>query len=118
MEQQHLPGMEPEPPNGQAPVPYRCVTAFLVMVMPDGIAMAHSDTSAPFLADREANLHDMYAACATVMKDIEIMQTTQNVVQNVINAQLQVGQQMAQAQQNQQIAQQIMMPPNRAQRRH
>jgi hypothetical protein len=104
-------------PNGEGPVPHRCVTAFLVMVMADGAAMAHSDPTTPFLADRVANLNDMYSASAAVMKDVEIMQLTQNVVQNVINAQLQVGQQMAAQAENQQIAQKIMMP-NRAQRRH
>lgn len=55
----------------------RCVTAFVVVLNHDGSVYATSDLNAPFMLDREANLHDMTAGSAIVMRDIQTSVTLQ-----------------------------------------
>lgn len=105
------------PPPAPAPEAMKAVTAFLVVTKSDGSHVGIADVNTPLELERPATINDMYVGSAQVMRDVEIMQITQNVVQNVINAQMQMAQQAMAAQENVKLANQIMTP-NRAQRRH
>lgn len=97
--------------------PIEAATAFLVVVMPDGVAVAYSDVNTSLNLQREAHLNDMYAGAAQVMRDVTIMQMTQTVVQNTVAGLMQVMQAQMEAVQNQQIAKQVLSG-NRSARRH
>lgn len=56
------------------------VTAFLVVVYPDGSSRASTDVNMNLTIDREANIDDMFAACSLVMRDIDATITARNVV--------------------------------------
>lgn len=99
------------------PEPLKGTTAFLVVISADGTAAAYADVNMPVVLEREPTLNEMYTGAAQVMKDVQIMQLTQNVVQNVVGGMMQVAQQQMQAVQNQQLAAKVM-GPNRIQRRH
>jgi hypothetical protein len=113
-EHAHGDGSYEIPPPAEA---MKAVTAFLVVTKADGTHTAFADVNTPLELERAATINDMYVGAAQVMRDVEIMQITQNVVQNVINAQMQMAQQAMAAQQDVQLANKIMMP-NRTQRRH
>lgn len=97
-------------------------TAFLVVLDEDGTAYATNtlrevivdDEGTPVLIDPEdrATPAQMLAAVKTVEADIEraltIRKTVEAVVPNMLNAQMQAAQKMAQNQQDSQIAQQVM----------
>lgn len=104
--------------NGQAelppmPEPAPAVTAFLVMVNSDGKALAYSDINTPVRMERMASLDDMYGACAQVMRDVQILQTSPIVAQQVINAQMQVAEQIKQQKLGQKLIEKGMrLPPH------
>jgi hypothetical protein len=98
--------------------PLKALTAFLIVCMPDGIKAAYSDVNTPLELEREATLNDMFEGAAQVQRDVTIMQMTNNVVNNTVNGLMMAMQQQMLAAQDRQIANQVMAPPNRAQRRH
>lgn len=75
------------------PAPLKAITAFLVVYTPDGGFQGFNDVTVPLELERAATINDMTAGCAQVMRDAEIMLITNNVVQNLINAQMQIAEQ-------------------------
>lgn len=78
----------------------RVETAFLV-VLKEGRWLATPDIATPLVLDRQADTDDMREASVKVARDIDISDTAQAV----IAMQQQMAYAMAQARQNQQIAQ-------------
>ena len=86
-------------------------TAFLVMVMPDGSVNVSPALDIHVMAERPPTMEDVYMAVATVVKDIQVEQTAMKAAQHVINAQMQLGRQIAEQQQNAQILSQMQNVP-------
>jgi len=109
----HPHGEHPEE-NGQAaepsydmpapPEPLKAATAFLVVVLPDGMAAAYADVNMPLDLEREATLNDMFSAAAQVQRDVTIMTMTNQVVNNTINGLMMAMAQQAEMVRNQKIA--------------
>lgn len=89
----------PDPPEVQ-----KVRTAFLVLLHEDGSAVGHTDVNLPIEVGRVASFNDMYSGCAQVMRDVQIMQTNQTVVQNTVNTLMQAMQQQMEAVQTAQLA--------------
>lgn len=102
VEPQEAPGYEIPPVPAQET--RRALTAFLVVVEHDGIAWATNDCNLDVVCDRQATLKDMYPACASVMKDIQVTETTERTVQTMMH----MTAQMAEAQRQEKIAQKLM----------
>lgn len=79
-----------------APEPTKALTAFLIVVGEEGQALAYSDVNMPLKLQREPSLNEMYAACAQVMKDVQILQLAPHVASQTINGMLQAMAQQAQ----------------------
>jgi hypothetical protein len=79
-------------------------TAFLVVQMPDGSFVAHSDVNTPVILEHEATLNDMYCGAAQVQRDVTIMQTNQHITTNVVNGLMMAMQQQMEAAQAAKIA--------------
>jgi hypothetical protein len=106
----------PEPEDvPAAPEPVECVTAFVVYQLPDGRWQAADDLDAPFMPGRKPIPDEIYSGCAVVQKDAlatEAAITSANLIlqhvgQAVVQQQMQVGQQIAEARQNQMLQQKI-----------
>ena len=95
----------------------KATTAFLVVCYSDGRKAAISDVNTLLELEREATLNDMYDGAGQVMRDIEIMMTTNHVVQNMVNAQMQIAAQAKQMAENEAVVQKLSLP-NRQMRRH
>jgi hypothetical protein len=82
------------------------LTAFLVIVQPDGAAFATSELSkiGEVVPAREATIIDMRRACQEVVHDVNAMQTAQQTV----GLMQQSAAQMAEEKRNQQIAQKLV----------
>lgn len=80
-----------------APKPHY-VTAFLVVLNPNGAWVATPDVNHDYEMEREASLADYIPAASQVLEDVKLMRIVQNVVGNVLNAQMQAAQQLAEQQ--------------------
>lgn len=80
-EQLELPFPEPE-----------AITAFLVIVNPDGSAVATSDMSKAPPVQRQASLADMRRACYEINADIAASQAADNLITRMAEAQRTVTQ--------------------------
>jgi len=78
-------------------------TAFMIYWTKEGEVMVSPDLNAPIVIERPPTATEVYSACAIVQKDVIAQQTSLGTVQT----QMQVGRQMAEAQANQQILQQM-----------
>lgn len=97
-------GQEPGQYDMPAPrEPLKATTAFLVVVMPDGVAAAYSDVNTPLELERESTLNDMYSGAAQVQRDVTIMTMTNQVVSNTINGMMMAMAQQAEMARNQKI---------------
>lgn len=96
------PGEEDEPAADAEP---NAITAFLVVVTPDGAAFATSELHkiAEILTQREATVVDMRRACQEVVFDVNAMQTAQQTV----GLMQQQAQAMAEESRNAKIAQKL-----------
>lgn len=56
------------------------MTAFLVLVEPDGTSYASNDVNQDIVLARAATTSDMYRAAAEIMKDIQAMETAERTV--------------------------------------
>lgn len=92
-------------------------TAFLVIEMPDGSVTVSPSLDVTVMVERAPTIEDVFKNCSTVIKDVSVEQTAMKAAQHVINAQMQLGRQIAEAQQNQQILQQMQNVPVPGQRR-
>lgn len=125
--QLQFPGMEDEPEANPEPEPGNqegyditppdtipCHAAFIVYQDPTGKWLATSDIKAVYEVQTVANLSLMLHGCSEVLSDIQVLNTTQMIV----NAQQQTAQMMMEQQKNAALAQRlaqegINLPPRR-----
>ena len=81
----------------------KVLTAFLVVVEPDGTSWATNDVNMDMVLERPPTMGDMYRGCAEVMKDI----TTSEASQRTVVLMMQATQQVAAQQQQDKIAAQL-----------
>jgi hypothetical protein len=116
-----------DPPAEQpvAPEPVECVTAFIIYQLPDGRWQAADDLDTPLVPARKPVPDEIYAGCSIVLKDALAAEAAitsanlvlQNVGQAVVQAQMQVGQQMAQARQAKAVQEELEKQKRQAGRR-
>jgi hypothetical protein len=91
----------------------KALTAFLIVVEPDGMAWATNDVNMDLVLERPPMLGDMYRACAEVMKDIETTEASQKTVSLMMQAQAQMAQQMQQEKIARRLAEKGIRVPGR-----
>lgn len=74
----------------------KCLTAFLVVIEPDGTSWATNDVNMDMVLERPPTMGDMYRGCAEVMKDITTTEASQKTVSLMMQAQAQMAHQMQQ----------------------
>jgi hypothetical protein len=100
----------PPPPNPEA---RKALTAFLVVVEPDGTSWATNDVNLDLVLERPPTLGDMYRGCAEVSKDIATSEAAQKTVGLMMQAQAQMAQQMQQEKIAAKLAQKGIRVPGR-----
>lgn len=110
-------GQSPEAPQPEMPQVVAAKTAFLVIEMPDGSVTVSPQLDINVMVERPPTIDDVFRASATVVRDVQVEQTAMKAAQHVVNAQMQLGRQIAEAQQNQQILSQMQNVPVPGQRR-
>lgn len=87
-----------------------CLTAFLVIIGPDGAAFGTSDLTkiAEVVPAREAQIADMRRACQEVVHDINAIQMSGQAAQQTVMLMEQRAQEMAEQTQQQKMAQALM----------
>ena len=107
---------EPAPQDApETPGPIPCVTAFIIYQLPDGRWQAADDLDTPLVPGRKPVPDEIYAGASIVLKDAlaaEAAITSANLVLNnvgkaVVQEQMNMGRQMAEAQANARIKQQL-----------
>lgn len=87
-----------------------CITAFLVIIGPDGAAFGTSDLTkiAEVIPAREAQIADMRRACQEVVHDINAIQMSGQAAQQTVMLMEQRAKDMAEQTQQQKMAQALM----------
>lgn len=81
-----------------------CMTAFLVVIEPDGTAWATSDCNVDLALNRPASVQDFARGCGDVLRDVEHSM----LAERTVNMMLQATQQMAEVQRQNKIATKLM----------
>lgn len=97
------------------PEPMACVTAFVVYQLPTGQWQVADDLNVPLVPDRKPNGDDFTAACAVVERDVRTQEIAiaaanliiPNTANAVVQAQMNLGKQVAEQRQAQMLAQQL-----------
>lgn len=95
----------PPPPNPEA---RRARTAFLVVVEDDGTSWATNDVNMDMVLERPPTPGDMYRACAEIMKDIAMAETSQRTVQMLAAVWPQIAAQQREMERQSKVAQRLM----------
>jgi len=82
----------------------KCLTAFLIVVEPDGTSWATNDVNMDMVLERSPTQGDMYRACAEVMKDIASSETAARTAQLTVSMMMQASAQLAEHQRQEKIA--------------
>lgn len=88
------------------------VTAFVVLVTPEGQIVASPDIKTPLNVSRPPTEEEIEMACSKIAHQFSLMQSAQMTAQLVVNTMLQAGQQMASQQMNQKVLDDIKNRPN------
>jgi hypothetical protein len=100
------------PPDETLPAePVACVTAFTVYQLPTGEWQVADDLNVPLVPGRKPGGDDFTAGCSVVLRDVATHAAANliipNTAQAVVNAQMQIGRQVAEAQQSAKVAQKL-----------
>jgi hypothetical protein len=101
----------PSEPTG----PIECITAFVVYQLPNGLWQVSDDLDVPLMPERKCNGDDITAGAAITQRDaatremigLAVQQLIPAIVQNVINAQMQLGQAIRNQQQQEVVQQKL-----------